>query len=762
MSLAPGDHEYRAMFDSSMDCLVLAGPGGEILDANRVACRMLRGSREDLINRGSIFNPSDERLVAALERVRSAGSFGGDLRLRKADGGTFEAGVSMFGFRAGDGTERLSISFRETKERETESPHAADDGGDLAWLASFSGLSPHPIIEVGAAGEPTYLNPAAEYRFPDLTTLGSRHPMLEDLGPVTRSLKNADEITVREVEVGKSCYHQVIRPAPGGLTRIYATEVTRRHRRKAALRESGERFVSLVRHVSDMTSVLDAEGAISYESPAMERVLGVTPQERAGSRFFDHLHPEDVEPVYGVFEELLDRPGGRRTFEYRARDQEGSWRHFEAVGTNLLEDPVVKSIILNSRDITERRQVDENLRRSLDVLLALHEAGQILGSTLEAEEIGDRLLGIMQRISSLTTAVVSLPDGVPDGRGELRVWRAIGFESLWRRARYTPEARATLYAVLETGERRTFRLEPPSPDERPLVAMCLPLRMRDRVLGVLEIYGPDSLREEDTVGILESLTGQAASALENARLYRELTEREHRLQDLVGRLIQTQEEERRRVSYDVHDGLAQIAAAAHQHLQAFARRYPPDSEKSRQELGQALELVQQTVGEARRIIADLRPTALDDFGLAAAISLEIKGLRDGGWHVDYSEELREERLPVAVETALFRVAQEALRNARKHANTNQLHLELRHGPEKVCLSVRDWGRGFNPAALESGGPGERVGLSGMQERISMLGGKLRIRSWPGAGTLISAEVPLPAFGSVPPDEPGGLPDGLRS
>ena len=757
MSSVPADREYRSMFDSSKDCLVLAGPGGEILDANPAARRILGGSREALAACGSMFDPADERLAAALQRIRATGMFEGVLSLRKAGGETFDAGVSVSGFRGEGGEERLSVSFRKSGTPDSENR----ENGTLDRLASFPWLSPHPIIEVNGAGEPTYLNPAAEYRFPDLTTLGSRHPMLADLGPVTRNLKGAGAVTVREVGVGRNFYHQVIRPAPGGILRIYATEITRRHRRKAALRESEERFLSLVRHVSDMTSVLDAEGVISYESPAVERILGVTPQERIKTRIFDHVHPEDKGPVQNILRELWDRPGSRRTFEYRMRDREGSWRHFEAVGSNLLEDPAVKGIVLNSRDVTERRQVDESLRRSLDVLLALHEAGQILGSTLEAEEIGDRLLGIMQRISSLTTAVVSLPDGMPDGRGELRVWRAIGFESLWRRARYTPEARATLYAVLETGERRTFRLEPPDPDERPLVAMCLPLRMRDRVLGVLEIYGPDSLREEDTVGILESLTGQAASALENARLYRELTEREHRLQDLVGRLIQTQEEERRRVSYDVHDGLAQVAAAAHQHLQAFARRYPPDSEKSRQDLGRALDLVQQTVGEARRIIAALRPTALDDFGLTAAISLEVKGLKDDGWQVEYSEDIREERLPFAVETALFRVAQEALRNARKHANTNQLRIELHHEPEKVCLSVRDRGSGFNPAALESGGPGERVGLSGMQERIGMLGGKLRIRSWPGAGTLISAEVPLPAFSAASPGEPDGPLDESR-
>jgi signal transduction histidine kinase len=166
------------------------------------------------------------------------------------------------------------------------------------------------------------------------------------------------------------------------------------------------------------------------------------------------------------------------------------------------------------------------------------------------------------------------------------------------------------------------------------------------------------------------LTNQAASALENARLYGELAEREKRLQELVGKIMVAQEEERRRVAYEVHDGLAQVAAAAHQHLQAFAHYHPPPSEEGREDLKHVSELVRQTVGEARRIIADLRPTALDDFGLRSAIRLHLDALRADGWSIDYEDGLDDERLPAATETAIFRVVQEALNNVGKHAGTS--------------------------------------------------------------------------------------------
>jgi signal transduction histidine kinase len=211
----------------------------------------------------------------------------------------------------------------------------------------------------------------------------------------------------------------------------------------------------------------------------------------------------------------------------------------------------------------------------------------------------------------------------------------------------------------------------------------------------------------------------------------------------VSKLLGAQEEERRRVAYEVHDGLAQVAVAAHQHLQAFARRYAPEAESGRRDLERILRLVRGTVSDARRIIANLRPTTLDDLGLAATLSLEVERLREEGYRIDYEENLGEGRLPVTAEITLFRVAQEALTNMRKHAKAESVRIELRHEGPEVHLEIRDYGRGFEPgtASLVSG-PGERVGLAGMRERVGMIGGTLEVRSSPGAGTSVTASVPL--------------------
>jgi signal transduction histidine kinase len=265
------------------------------------------------------------------------------------------------------------------------------------------------------------------------------------------------------------------------------------------------------------------------------------------------------------------------------------------------------------------------------------------------------------------------------------------------------------------------------------------------VIGVLEAYMSKALAGEESVNTLSSLASQAASALENARLYEELAERERELHDLVGRIIDAQEEERRRVAYEVHDGLTQMAAGAYRRLELFVEHRPPEATQDRKELEDAVALVQQTVGEARRVIANLRPTTLDDFGLATAIGMQADELRAEGYEASYEDTLGEERLPAVLETTLFRVAQEALSNVRKHAETDRVFIALERHDGFVRLEVRDWGRGFEPTEVRQGsGPGERVGLSSMRERIILLGGSLEIRSKPGAGTSVMAEVPVPA------------------
>jgi PAS domain S-box-containing protein len=257
---------------------------------------------------------------------------------------------------------------------------------------------------------------------------------------------------------------------------------------------------------------------------------------------------------------------------------------------------------------------------------------------------------------------------------------------------------------------------------------------------------------------ITALWDEAGGLRGYAKVTRDITERKRaedeierlnetleELKDLVGKLVVGQEEEQRRVAYEVHEGLAQVASAAHLRLEMLSLRDSPDTERSQADLQQALKLIQQTISDARRISATLRPTVLDDFGLPAAISLEVQSLREEGYRVEYEEGLGDERLPAMVENALFRVAQEALSNIQKHGQTRKMRIELRRREDEVYLEIRDYGRGFDLEATSPGSElGKTVGIARMREWALLLGGKLEIHTKPGRGTSVVAKVPLPA------------------
>ena len=204
------------------------------------------------------------------------------------------------------------------------------------------------------------------------------------------------------------------------------------------------------------------------------------------------------------------------------------------------------------------------------------------------------------------------------------------------------------------------------------------------------------------------------------------------------------EEERRLIAYELHDGLAQMVISTHQHMQAFAARHRPRTQPTRAELDRVLDLARRSVTEIRRVIAGLRPTALDDFGLATALQMHVAALQADGWEISYHDSLGATRLPPTIETVLYRVAQEALTNVRKHAQTTRVAVTLARDEQRLRLEVQDWGCGFEPAhVLADAGLGERIGLRGMRERVALLGGHWSVRSSPGNGTLVVAEIPQP-------------------
>jgi two-component system NarL family sensor kinase len=260
----------------------------------------------------------------------------------------------------------------------------------------------------------------------------------------------------------------------------------------------------------------------------------------------------------------------------------------------------------------------------------------------------------------------------------------------------------------------------------------VPLYFQDKPLGIVNLTGP-SWRglSEDELRLLSTIAYQAGIAIERARLAEE-----------SARLARA--EERARIAREIHDTLAQALTAIALQLEGAVRTLERDPERARQRVARALEVARHGLEDARRSVLNLRAAPTAGRPLPEALAALGRALTaDTGVRVHVHVAPAPGRagsrpLPPAVEAEMFRIAQEALTNVRRHAHATEVGVTLRTMPRRVRLSVRDDGRGFSPEAVAEG----RLGLVGMRERAQVLGGRLRVRSAPGRGTTVTVSAPL--------------------
>jgi signal transduction histidine kinase len=263
--------------------------------------------------------------------------------------------------------------------------------------------------------------------------------------------------------------------------------------------------------------------------------------------------------------------------------------------------------------------------------------------------------------------------------------------------------------------------------------LWVPLLARGKTIGVLMALDRREFdpRFSDTdVRLAETFADRAAVAVD-------LSERVAR--DTVRRIVETQEVERRRLARELHDETAQALTSILLGLKRIEEG--TESEDVRAATGELRELVVAALQDVRRLAVELRPRALDDFGLVPALERLTSGIAEQtGLAVELESRLPEKRLPDDVETIVYRVVQEALNNVVKHADAKHVSVVLREKDGAITAVIEDDGRGFSPGSTEDGG----VGLVGMRERVALVDGRLTVESRAGAGTTVVVEVPMPS------------------
>jgi signal transduction histidine kinase len=206
----------------------------------------------------------------------------------------------------------------------------------------------------------------------------------------------------------------------------------------------------------------------------------------------------------------------------------------------------------------------------------------------------------------------------------------------------------------------------------------------------------------------------------------------------VERIVSGQEQERRRLSRELHDETGQALTSILLGLKAIEETQ--DTERFPAAIAELRSLVVATLQDVRRLAVELRPKALDDFGLVPTLERLTSTFEEQtGIATQLESRLPESRLPSEIETVLYRVVQEALTNVVKHARAEHVSVILQAKPGRVAVVIEDDGRGF---AAEGAQAGDGIGLLGMRERVALVGGRLELETSEGGGTTIVVEVPV--------------------
>jgi signal transduction histidine kinase len=439
----------------------------------------------------------------------------------------------------------------------------------------------------------------------------------------------------------------------------------------------------------------------------------------------------------------------RITHVYQDGDT-GQKRYLDIVASPMHDDSGnVTRVIELRRDVTEEKKMADVLIRRNEQLSILNAVANTVNQSLNLRDILGRALDEVLRLTGIDVGAIFLQEDRL-GNLELLAHRGLSEEAARLASRFGMLDGAC-GGVLELGQmiivpdlsRYRGRRAESLKREQLSTLVHVPLIAKGCALGSMCVgtrVQHDFDAEEQK--LLGAIGNQIAVAIENARLYAEVQHKEQLRGELLRKVIAAQEEERRRIARELHDDTSQALAAL-----LYAAEGGTDM-KNLAEVQEMLQGMQQlavrTLDGVHKLIFDLRPTMLDHLGLVPALRWFAQSrLEPTGIRVTVEEKSTPRRLPGEVETALFRVVQEAITNIARHAAARNVHIAFEFTDESIIVEVEDDGIGFDLVAVTISPDSERgLGLMGMRERAELLGGQVDISTAPGYGTQVQIYVPI--------------------
>ncbi len=531
--------------------------------------------------------------------------------------------------------------------------------------------------------------------------LTKQYPGMNRFGKWRHRKKNG---TIIDVDVTT---HQIT--INGRLSRIVlANDVTETVKAERALKESEDKYRIIVENANEGILLLDQTSKITFVNPKLASIVGYKRDEVENRSVLGFLFEEDRESALNYISQ--NREGNRETFEFRLKHKDGSERWVVSNAVPIFdENNYYKGGLALITDITQQRKAETVLHRTNEMLRAL--------------------------INYSPLSVVIL-----DKEGKTELWnpaseRIFGWSSeeiIGKTLPFVPEDKAEEHLQL-----RRIIMEGESFTGKEVVRV----RKDRKKINVSISASPLFDSDHHPIGIssfLIDVTDKKIAEKEREKLFKQISSARNRLKILSAKLISVQEAEKRNISRELHDEIGQMLTAIKIDLQRIKDNPSPGEISAVTD--DCTRLIEKTISVVRNLSLELRPSIIDDLGLAASLRWYAdKFSQRTGITVKTEIKKIEEVLPAECAITLFRICQEALTNIAKHSEAEYVKITLNQNNSAITLTIEDNGKGFDlQKALKQAAKGKSLGLLGMQERAELLGGSFRIKSTEGSGTLVKA------------------------
>jgi len=615
----------------------------------------------------------------------------------------------------------------------------------------------------------TYFNPGAEKitGFSAYDAVGMfckdvfKNPICETDCALKRAVKDGSDVHNREYEItnidGKKvpiiCSTSAFRDDSGrivGGIEIFK-DITELKRLQEEIARREKKYRRIFEGSHDMIYTSNLNGKILDVNNAGVEMLGFRNKEEmlrgiaSARRLYRNVQDRDK------FLNLINKEGAVKDFEVEFKRKDDAPIHV-LISSRRYENPATGDIEYEGiiKDITRRKRTEEDLKQRNLELSILNSVAVALNHSSDLNHILRVTLRNVLKVLRLKRGAIFLIDRekkkagltveqglhvrAPDDLGRIMFKDALLKKHLLEEeVQLTPKPTFPSFQV-------SYRAKG---DKAAPWLSCFLITFKGRGVGFFGLDIPSTrMLSSHEVHLLGSLGNFLGEAIENTQLVEMIHLHRQELRRLTEKLFQSQEEERRRIARELHDEAGQSLTAVKLALDRLEEKCMSKKEDLNEEIGEIRRMIVRTSSEIRRLSYRLHPTLLSDLGLEPALNLYFKEVANhSGLDIDFHMVGFDHRLDVDTETVFYRFSQEALTNTLKHANAEHFRLSIIKGYPMIIFLAEDDGAGFDGKIR--GNDKRSLGLIGMRERASLLGGVFQLRSTPGEGTRIRVEIPLP-------------------